>query len=141
LSGFPELTVFAAIRFVLSDQYTSPTREERLRLLHEGEGKTATLSAFVEIVFDSTSSDITLKLAHVADSDGRFPTSLPEVRLRRTIGDKKDEYTLDRKSATKAEVMNLLESAGFSRSNPYYIVPQGRVSRVCLMTFVQSQDN
>jgi chromosome segregation ATPase len=23
--------------------------------------------------------------------------------------------------------MNLLESAGFSRSNPYYIVPQGRV--------------
>lgn len=26
--------------------------------------------------------------------------------------------------------MNLLESAGFSRSNPYYIVPQGRVSGV-----------
>ena len=24
--------------------------------------------------------------------------------------------------------MSLLESAGFSRSNPYYIVPQGRVS-------------
>lgn len=24
--------------------------------------------------------------------------------------------------------MNLLESAGFSKSNPYYIVPQGRVS-------------
>ena len=24
--------------------------------------------------------------------------------------------------------MNLLESAGFSRSNPYYIVKQGRVS-------------
>lgn len=23
--------------------------------------------------------------------------------------------------------MSLLESAGFSRSNPYYIVPQGRV--------------
>lgn len=23
--------------------------------------------------------------------------------------------------------MNLLESAGFSKSNPYYIVPQGRV--------------
>jgi structural maintenance of chromosome 3 (chondroitin sulfate proteoglycan 6) len=41
---------------------------------------------------------------------------------------KKDEYSLDKKSASKAEVMNLLESAGFSRSNPYYIVPQGRVS-------------
>lgn len=24
--------------------------------------------------------------------------------------------------------MNLLETAGFSRSNPYYIVPQGRVT-------------
>jgi structural maintenance of chromosome 3 (chondroitin sulfate proteoglycan 6) len=24
--------------------------------------------------------------------------------------------------------MSLLESAGFSRANPYYIVPQGRVS-------------
>jgi structural maintenance of chromosome 3 (chondroitin sulfate proteoglycan 6) len=24
--------------------------------------------------------------------------------------------------------MNLLESAGFSRANPYYIVPQGRIS-------------
>lgn len=48
--------------------------------------------------------------------------------LRRTIGLKKDEYSVDRKSSSKAEVMNLLESAGFSKSNPYYIVPQGRVS-------------
>lgn len=35
---------------------------------------------------------------------------------------------MDKKSASKAEVMNLLESAGFSRSNPYYIVPQGRIT-------------
>lgn len=28
---------------------------------------------------------------------------------------------------SKQEVMNLLESAGFSRSNPYYIVQQGKV--------------
>lgn len=28
--------------------------------------------------------------------------------------------------------MNLLESAGFSKSNPYYIVPQGRVSLLML---------
>jgi structural maintenance of chromosome 3 (chondroitin sulfate proteoglycan 6) len=66
--------------------------------------------------------------ADCADEDGRFPTSLPEVRLRRTIGLKKDEYSLDKKSVTKAEVNNLLESAGFSKANPYYIVPQGRVS-------------
>lgn len=69
----------------------------------------------VEIVFDNT--------------DNRFPTGREEVILRRTIGLKKDEYSLDKKSASKADVMNLLESAGFSKSNPYYIVPQGRVRR------------
>lgn len=61
------------------------------------------------------------------NSDNRFPTGRDEVILRRTIGLKKDEYSLDKKSASKADVMNLLESAGFSKSNPYYIVPQGRV--------------
>lgn len=35
---------------------------------------------------------------------------------------------MDKKSASKADVMNLLESAGFSKSNPYYIVPQGRIT-------------
>ena len=40
---------------------------------------------------------------------------------------------IDRKNATKSDVMNLLESAGFSRSNPYYIVPQGRVTALTNM--------
>jgi structural maintenance of chromosome 3 (chondroitin sulfate proteoglycan 6) len=77
------------------------------------------MSAYVEIIFDN--------------SDDRFPTGKNELILRRTIGLKKDEYTLDRKNATKADVMNLLESAGFSRSNPYYIVPQGRVTTLTNM--------
>lgn len=35
---------------------------------------------------------------------------------------------------SKNEVMNLLESAGFSRANPYYIVQQGKVRRPhCLL--------
>ena len=71
----------------------------------------------MEIVFDN--------------SDSRFPTGRDELILRRTIGLKKDEYSLDKKSASKADVMNLLESAGFSKSNPYYIVPQGRVRSHC----------
>lgn len=87
-------------------------------LEQEGSGS-AVMSAYVEIIFDN--------------SDDRFPTSKPEVVLRRTIGLKKDEYTLDRKNATKSDVMNLLESAGFSRSNPYYIVPQGRVTALTNM--------
>ncbi|KLJ11542.1 chromosome segregation protein sudA [Blastomyces silverae] len=117
-NGSGKSNFFAAIRFVLSDAYTHMGREERQALLHEGSGS-AVMSAYVEIIFDN--------------SDERFPTGRKELILRRTIGTKKDEYTLDRKNATKADVMNLLESAGFSRSNPYYIVPQGRVTTLTNM--------
>lgn len=72
------------------------------------------MSAYVEICFNN--------------EDFRFPTSKTEVIIRRTIGLKKDEYSIDHKSASKSDVMNLLESGGFSRSNPYYIVPQGRIT-------------
>ena len=117
-NGAGKSNFFAAIRFVLSDAYTQMGRQERQALLHEGSGS-AVMSAFVEIIFDNT--------------DDRFPTGRDQVVLRRTIGLKKDEYTLDRKSASKTDVMNLLESAGFSRSNPYYIVPQGRVTTLTNM--------
>ncbi|KAI4246310.1 MAG: hypothetical protein L6R40_001978 [Gallowayella cf. fulva] len=117
-NGSGKSNFFAAIRFVLSDAYTQMGREERGALLHEGAGA-AVMSAFVEIIFDN--------------SDDRFPTGKPELVLRRTVGMKKDEYSLDRKNATKSDVMNLLESAGFSRSNPYYIVPQGRVTALTNM--------
>lgn len=39
-----------------------------------------------------------------------------------------DEYSLDGKATSKSDVNSFLESAGFSRANPYYIVPQGRVT-------------
>lgn len=113
-NGAGKSNFFAAIRFVLSDAYTSLNRAERQDLLHDGTSTAATFSAFVEIVFDN--------------SDGRIPTGKNEVILRRTIGAKKDDYSLDRKSTSKAEVMSLLESAGFSRSNPFFIVPQGRIT-------------
>ncbi|KAF8678916.1 chromosome segregation protein sudA [Rhizoctonia solani] len=113
-NGSGKSNFFAAIRFVLSDAYTSMSKQERQSLLHEGVSTAQTMSAYVEIVFDN--------------SDNRFPTGKDTVILRRTIGLKKDEYSLDRKSASKGDVMNLLESAGFSRSNPYYIVPQGRIT-------------
>ncbi|TKA25346.1 hypothetical protein B0A50_06250 [Salinomyces thailandicus] len=117
-NGSGKSNFFAAIRFVLSDQYTQMGREERAALLHEGAGS-AVMSAYVEVIFDN--------------SDGRFPTDTPEVILRRTIGQKKDEYSLNRKNTTKNEVMNMLETAGFSKSNPYYIVPQGRITAITNM--------
>lgn len=117
-NGSGKSNFFAAIRFVLSDAYNQMGREERQALLHEGSGS-AVMTAYVEIIFDN--------------SDDRFPTGKDEVTLRRTIGLKKDEYALDRKNVTKTDVVNLLESAGFSRSNPYYIVPQGRVTALTNM--------
>ena len=117
-NGSGKSNFFAAIRFVLSDAYTQLTREERQALLHEGTGS-AVMSAYVEIIFDN--------------SDDRFHTGHPEVILRRTIGPKKDEYSVDRKVVPKSDVTNLLEAAGFSRSNPYYIVPQGRVTALTNM--------
>ncbi|KAF6759102.1 hypothetical protein DFP72DRAFT_1064065 [Ephemerocybe angulata] len=57
------------------------SREERVALLHEGVSDAATLSAFVEIVFDN--------------SDNLFPTGHDEVVLRRTIGLEKDEDKMD----------------------------------------------
>ncbi|QSL65683.1 hypothetical protein MERGE_002996 [Pneumocystis wakefieldiae] len=112
-NGSGKSNFFSAIRFVLNDAYTHMGREERQALLHEGAGPSV-MSAYVEIVFDN--------------KDNRFPTGKEEVVLRRTIGLKKDEYSLDKRSVNKSDVMNLLESAGFSRSNPYYIVPQGRIT-------------
>lgn len=56
-----------------------------------------------------------------------FQIEHEEIYLRRVIGAKKDQYFLNKKVVPRSEVMNLLESAGFSNSNPYYIVKQGKV--------------
>ncbi|EFQ95045.1 hypothetical protein PTT_07081 [Pyrenophora teres f. teres 0-1] len=117
-NGSGKSNFFAAVRFVLGDDYHNLGREERQALLHEGSGS-AVMSAYVEVCFDNT--------------EDRFQTGKPEFFLRRTIGAKKDEYSVNRKNATKSEVMQILESAGFSRSNPYYIVPQGRVTALTNM--------
>jgi structural maintenance of chromosome 3 (chondroitin sulfate proteoglycan 6) len=118
-NGSGKSNFFSAVRFVLGDEDTSLTREKRQAYLHEGSGS-AVMSAYVEVCFDNT--------------EDRFQTGKPEFFLRRTIGVKKDEYSVNRKNATRAEVQQILESAGFSRSNPYYIVPQGRVTALTLMT-------
>ncbi|CAK7329230.1 unnamed protein product [Dovyalis caffra] len=117
-NGSGKTNFFHAIRFLLSDLFQNLRNDDRHQLLHEGAGHQV-LSAFVEIVFDN--------------SDNRIPVDKEEVRLRRTISLKKDEYFLDGKHITKTEVLNLLESAGFSRSNPYYVVQQGKIASLTLM--------
>ncbi|KAK4889085.1 Structural maintenance of chromosomes protein 3, partial [Elasticomyces elasticus] len=87
------------------------SHEERGGLLHEGAGP-AVMSAYVEVIFDN--------------ADQRFSTDTAEVILRRTIGQKKDEYSLNRKEYDAP-------GGGFSTSNPYYIVSQGRITAITNM--------
>uniref|UniRef100_A0A1X7TAA8 Structural maintenance of chromosomes protein 3 n=1 Tax=Amphimedon queenslandica TaxID=400682 RepID=A0A1X7TAA8_AMPQE len=110
-NGSGKSNFFFAIQFVLSDDFTHLKPDDRQQLLHEGTGP-RTVTAYVEIIFDN--------------SDHRIQIESEEVTLRRVIGMKKDNYYLDGKHVTKNDVMCLLEGAGFSRSNPYYIVKQGK---------------
>ncbi|CAH1784036.1 unnamed protein product [Owenia fusiformis] len=114
-NGSGKSNFFYAIQFVLSDEFSHLRPEQRQALLHEGTGSRV-ISAYVEIIFDN--------------SDNRIPIEKDEVVLRRVIGSKRDQYFLDKKMVTKTDVMNLLESAGFSRSNPYYIVKQGKINQM-----------
>mmetsp|Transcript_117843 Transcript_117843/g.375676 ORF Transcript_117843/g.375676 Transcript_117843/m.375676 type:complete len:1202 (+) Transcript_117843:129-3734(+) len=117
-NGSGKSNFFNAILFVISDHFGTLRAETRKELLHAGTGP-AVLTAFVEVVFDN--------------SDRRMPIDKDEVRVRRSIAAKKDDYMLDGRHATKVEVFNLLESCGFSKSNPYYIVQQGRIAELTLM--------
>ena len=119
-NGSGKSNFFAAIQFVLGELGNSQMlhEDERRRLLHEGVGH-AVASAFVEVVFDN--------------SEGMLSSDSCEVSIRRTVTMRKDDYSVDGKRVSKAEVANLLESAGISRSNPTNIVPQGRVTALTTM--------
>ena len=118
-NGSGKSNFFDAIQFVLlGPRFSTLRQEDRQHLLHEGAG-TGVMAAYVEILFDNI--------------DGRLPIEGDEVVLRRTVGHKKDEFFINRKRCQKSEVTSLLESAGFSKSNPYYIVQQGKVANLCVM--------
>lgn len=121
-NGSGKSNFFQAILFVLSDQYSSLRAETRKALLHEGAGQ-AVLTAYVEVVLDNT--------------DRRIPIEGDQVAIRRLIGVKKDDWLLDGKHSTKSEIFGLLESAGFAKTSPYYIVQQGKVSELTMMTDLQ----
>eukprot|EP00049_Salpingoeca_infusionum_P006094 m.101151 g.101151 ORF g.101151 m.101151 type:complete len:1193 (+) comp13195_c1_seq1:372-3950(+) len=118
-NGSGKSNFFHAISFVLSGKYANLSADARQQLLHKGPGHKV-MTAFVEILIDN--------------SDGRIPNEQTEVRLRRSIGVKGDDYYLNGKRVNKGEIVNLLENAGFSRSNPYYIVQQGQIDTLATMS-------
>uniref|UniRef100_A0A914Z823 Structural maintenance of chromosomes protein 3 n=1 Tax=Panagrolaimus superbus TaxID=310955 RepID=A0A914Z823_9BILA len=118
-NGSGKSNFFAAIQFVLGNEFTNLTSDERKRLLHEGSGSRKTTSATVELIFDNSDQ-------RLSAFEGN------EFSLSRTITDKKDQYFFNGKIVTKSEITNLMESAGFSRSNPYYVVKQGKIAELAI---------
>jgi structural maintenance of chromosome 3 (chondroitin sulfate proteoglycan 6) len=117
--SFPLIQFFDAIRFVFGDAMGDSLRaDNKASLLHES--SEIVLQGYVEVVLDN--------------SDGRLPIDSDEVTLRRAVGLKKDEYFMNLKRVQKGDFTNVLESGGFSKSNPYYIVAQGRVDALTKMT-------
>lgn len=116
-NGSGKSNFFAAVQFVLSEKFVTLRATERKDLFHCGAGRPA-LSAFVEIVFDNSDGRLVIP-GHPEEE---------EVRIRRTLGFKQDEYRINDRRFTGAEVRQLLESAGFSSTNPYYIVEQGKIA-------------
>ena len=123
-NGHGKSNFFSAIMFVLSDKFSNIRNEEKQRLIHEG--AEVQDMAVVEIILDN--------------SDSRLPIEKSTVSIKRVLEDKKDEFYIDGKHVTKGDINNLLESAGFSKSNPYYVVQQGRVASLAGMNESQCLD-
>ncbi|PWA14941.1 hypothetical protein CCH79_00014241, partial [Gambusia affinis] len=149
-NGSGKSNFFYAIQFVLSDEFSHLRPEQRLALLHEGTGPRV-ISAFVEIIFDNSDNrlpidkeEVSLRRVIGAKKDQYFldkkMVTCVLLRLDRPCTCKKSHRKpsssasflslLPVSRCSKNDVMNLLESAGFSRSNPYYIVKQGKINQM-----------
>eukprot|EP01068_Selenidium_serpulae_P005951 Selendium_serpulae@DN4235_c1_g1_i1.p1 len=118
LNGSGKSNLLAALQFIVSE--IQGVGFDRNALLHEG-ASTKVLSAYVEVVFDNTDRRLSM-----FDRD--------TVTIKRSFGHKKDEFLLDGKVTSKSEFQNIMESAGFNKTNPYYIVRQGKVMELTTMT-------
>lgn len=121
-NGSGKSNFFAAIQFVLSEKFATLRLNDRKELFHQGAGRAA-LAVFVEIVFDNSDGRIVIP--------GRQEE--PEIRIRRTVGLKQDEFRVNDRKFSAGEIRQLLESAGFSSTNPYYIVEQGKIVNLANM--------
>ena len=122
-NGSGKSNFFNAILFVLSEKYTQLHPAERRELLHAAAGAPV-LSAYVEITFDNADGRLVIPGHH---EEG-------EVSIRRTIGIQKDEFRVNDRAMSTKDVRQLLEGAGFSTANPYYVVEQGRIVHIAGMS-------
>eukprot|EP01053_Blabericola_migrator_P002746 Blabericola_migrator_1__2745@NODE_1783_length_3798_cov_125_354597_g631_i1_p1_GENE_NODE_1783_length_3798_cov_125_354597_g631_i1NODE_1783_length_3798_cov_125_354597_g631_i1_p1_ORF_typecomplete_len847_score171_18SMC_N/PF02463_19/4_2e41AAA_15/PF13175_6/7e15AAA_15/PF13175_6/7_1e03SMC_hinge/PF06470_13/6_5e03SMC_hinge/PF06470_13/6_5e14AAA_27/PF13514_6/4_2e10AAA_27/PF13514_6/3_7e02AAA_23/PF13476_6/3e07AAA_23/PF13476_6/11AAA_29/PF13555_6/3_9e06DUF2813/PF11398_8/3_1e06DUF2813/PF11398_8/2_8e03AAA_21/PF1330 len=121
-NGSGKSSLLEAITLVVSEIHGKKAGDVKA-YLHRG-ARNSVLSAYIELCFDNRDRTIS-----TIDKD--------EVRFRRNFslsGPKKDELLVDGKKVTKAEFVSLLESGGFSKSNPYYVIRQGKIMEMAEMT-------
>ncbi len=116
-NGSGKSNLVEAVAFVLQGTKFDP--QERRHVIHEeaaSKRKTRPV-ATVRLIIDN--------------SDRRLAVEDDVVVLARTMGPiKEDSLTLQGQKILRDELQGLLESAGFSKFNPYYIVRQGQVSHL-----------
>lgn len=120
-NGNGKSNFFTALRFVLTDHYSTLRRDERQGLIYQGSG--SVMSASVEIVFSDIEENFILPPGVKLRSNG-------EVSIRRTVGLKKDDFQVNDRNVTRAEVGRMLESGGISMTHSYNVVPQGKIVSV-----------
>lgn len=113
-NGAGKSSVLAAIQFVI-DAHRRIGPAERRMFVNENSSE---IRAFVEIQFEN--------------QDRAFPAG-PLVSIRRTVTQKQEEYTVDGKGVSREEMAALFESAGVSKTMPYFVVEQGRIGELANM--------
>ena len=109
-----------SIIYVLTDKYQNMRQEDKKLLLHEDITDKADDSAklSVELVIDNKSH--------------RFPIEKDQITITKIFDTKegKEEILINQKRLLKSDVQNLLEGAGFMKTNPYYIIQQGKINQI-----------
>ena len=121
-NGHGKSNFLDAIIFVLTDKYSNLRHEDKKLLVHEEPGEEITQIS-VELVIEN-------KLR-------RFPVDKDFVKISKFyhVNQNIEEILINDKKILKSDFKNLLESVGFCRQNPYYIIQQGKIN-----TFIDMND-
>ena len=109
-----------SIMYVLTDKYQNMRQEDKKLLLHED-------------ITDKTEDSAKLSVELVIDNKShRFPIEKDQISIMKVYDTKegKEEIIINQKRLLKSDVQNLLEGAGFMKSNPYYIIQQGKINQI-----------
>ena len=109
-----------SIIYVLTDKYQNMRQEDKKLLLHED-------------ITDKSEDSTKLSVELVIDNKShRFPIEKDQISIMKLFDTKegKEEIVINQKRLLKSDVQNLLEGAGFMKTNPYYIIQQGKINQI-----------